>query len=52
MSAGADLLTHVPRRRRIAYHVILAAVTAIVIPIEIVAGSGRHAWSTMKRASR
>ena len=43
MSAGADLPTHVPPRRLIAYYLILAAVTAIVIPIEIAAGSGKHA---------
>lgn len=43
MSAGADLLAHVPRRRLIAYYLILAAVTAVVIPIEIAAGSGKHA---------
>ena len=43
MSTGADLPTHVPRRRLIAYYLILAAVTAIVIPIEIAAGSGKHA---------
>jgi hypothetical protein len=39
MSAGEQLSTHLPRRRLIAYYLILAAVTAIVIPIEIAAGS-------------
>ena len=43
MSAGADPPTHLPRRRLITYYVILAAVTAIVIPIEVAAGSGKHA---------
>ncbi|MHB8693401.1 MAG: cation:proton antiporter domain-containing protein [Solirubrobacteraceae bacterium] len=43
MSAGEQLSTPLPRRRLIAYYLILAAVSAIVIPIEITAGSGKHA---------
>ncbi|HWF54469.1 MAG TPA: cation:proton antiporter [Solirubrobacteraceae bacterium] len=43
MSAGADLPRHVPRRRLIGYYAILAAVTAIVVPIEVLAGSDKHA---------